>query len=324
MSGAGRNCPTDYRYPVSAMRREPDFRADTLYVVGGLYGNQFALDAVETMIAAERRHTTLVFNGDFHWFDAESDRFAEIHRRVIEHTALRGNVETEVGRVLDVGAGCGCAYPDTVDEATVERSNRILARLRRCVDALPAIREQLVALPMTLVAAVGSLRIGVVHGDAEALAGWHFAHEALDAPEGRVWLEAVHTASRIDVYASSHTCLPALRDFDLRAGRMTIVNNGATGMPNFRGTAHGVLTRIGVGPSPHLALYGIERDGVFIEALPVPYDQRRWLQEFVATWPPGSPAHESYFHRIVDGPAFLPGEAFAASGAALACHESVP
>ena len=325
MNHAGRFCPADYRYPASGLARQADLRAETLYVVGGLYGNRPALDTVEAMVAAERGSTVVAFNGDFHWFDARPDHFAEVNRRVMPHSALRGNVETELGRPLDVGAGCGCAYPETIDEGTVERSNRILDRLRECVEALPGIREQFVMLPMTLVATVGAMRIGIVHGDAEALAGWRFAHDALDAPTAHAWLEAIRAASAIDVYASSHTCLPVLRDFQLQAGRLTIINNGASGMPNFRGTTHGVLTRIGLHPSPHPALYGMERDCVFIDALPVPYDQRRWRREFVATWPPGSPAYDSYFRRIVHGPQFLPREAFARAGvaAAVACREGL-
>ena len=35
--GAGRICPADYRYSVSALNRWPDFSASVLYVVGGLY-----------------------------------------------------------------------------------------------------------------------------------------------------------------------------------------------------------------------------------------------------------------------------------------------
>ena len=319
MNHAGRFCPADYRYPASSLARPADLCAETLYIVGGLYGNRPALDIVEAMVAAERGSTTVAFNGDFHWFDAVPDHFTDVNRRVMTHSALRGNVETELGRALDVGAGCGCDYPETVDEGTVERSNRILDRLRACVEAIPGMREQFSVLPMTLVAGVGALRVGIVHGDAESLAGWRFAHDALDAPAADGWLETVRAASGIDVYASSHTCLPALRDFQLQAGRLTIINNGAAGMPNFRGPTHGVLTRIGLHPSPHPALYGMEqRDGVFIDALPVPYDQRRWRREFVGTWPPGSPAYDSYFRRIVDGPQFLRREAFARSGAAAA------
>src|SRR5690348_3085008 len=141
MNHAGRFCPADYRYPVSDLARQPDLRAEVLYVVGGLYGNRCALDTVEAMVMAERGSATVAFNGDFHWFDAAPDEFARINRRVMAHPASRGNVETELARALDVGAGCGCAYPETVDEGTVDRSNRILERLRRCVEALPRVRE---------------------------------------------------------------------------------------------------------------------------------------------------------------------------------------
>ena len=66
---AGRMCPADYRYPPTVFDRPPDFAANVLYVVGGLYGNLPALDCVERLAGAER--ATVVFNGDFHWFDAE-------------------------------------------------------------------------------------------------------------------------------------------------------------------------------------------------------------------------------------------------------------
>jgi hypothetical protein len=307
----GRICPADYRYEAAELGRDADFRADTLYVVGGLYGNLPALDAIETLVAAEAAPAHLVFNGDFHWFDAAPQRFAELSRRVPAGCAMRGNVETELARIDDIGAGCGCAYPDSVGEDTVQRSNRILERLRRCVDALPPMRERLAALPMTLVVGVGRLRIGIVHGDAESLAGWRFAHDAINDARAQSWLAGVHAASRIDAFASSHTCLPALRDFPLASGRLTVINNGAAGMPNFRGTNFGVITRIGVRASPHRSLYGLERDGIFIEALPVHYDQRRWLCDFLADWPPGSPAYNSYFRRLADGPAFSVDDAIA-------------
>jgi hypothetical protein len=304
MNRPGRCCPADYLYGAGELAREADFRAETLYVVGGLYGNLQALDAVEALAGAEAAPVRIVFNGDFHWFDAVAQRFGDVNQRINAHRATRGNVETELSRNEDVGAGCGCAYPEVVDQGIVERSNRILVRLRQCVDALPPTRDSLAALPMTLVADVGRLRIGIVHGDAESLAGWRFAHDAVAAPASRSWLEGIRDTSRIDVFASTHTCLPALRDFSLAAGRLTIINNGAAGMPNFRATSFGVITRIGVSPSPHRPLYGVARDGLFIDALPVHYDQRRWLHDFLEDWPLGSPAHESYFHRLVDGPAF--------------------
>lgn len=137
-ASAGRVCPLDYTYAPTVFARQPDFVAETLYVVGGLYGNLAALTAIETLAAAERLRPTIVFNGDFHWFDAEPHWFDTIEQGVAPHRALRGNVETEIARADDIGAGCGCAYPDQVGEDIVRRSNEILAQLRSC--ASPAAR----------------------------------------------------------------------------------------------------------------------------------------------------------------------------------------
>ena len=299
---AGRNCPRDYAYAPSVFARAPDFAADTLYVVGGFYGNLAALAAVERLAALEPSPPQIVFNGDFHWFDATPDWFARVERGVARHRALRGNVETEIARGADVGAGCGCAYPESVDDGTVRRSNEILMQLR--AGANEAARERLRGLPMHLVAQVGALRVGIVHGDAASLAGWRFAQEALDDAGNRRWLEAARTASRIDLFACTHTCLAALRDFTFAAGRLTIANNGAAGMPNFAGTCFGVVTRISTSPSPEPPLYGLMRDGVHIDALAVSYDHEAFLGAFLDRWPAGSPAHESYYRRIVSGPSY--------------------
>ena len=297
---AGRTCPLDYTYAATEFAREPDFAAETLYVVGGLYGNLAALDSVEAMAAQERIPATIVMNGDFHWFDAEPGWFAAIEQRVDHYRALRGNVETEIARVADIGAGCGCAYPDSVDEDVVGRSNAILQELRAIVPLTA--RDRLGALPMHLLAQVGGLRVAIVHGDAASLAGWRFAHDALDDPGQLRWLDAMRKASRADVFACTHTCLAALRDFDLPAGRMTVINNGAAGMPNFAGSRFGVVTRIGLTPSPHRPLYGLVRDGVRIDALPLAYDHEAFTGRFLARWPQNSPAHLSYYSRITGGP----------------------
>lgn len=49
----GRRCPFDYRYPPSVFERPPEQRTDTLYGVGGRYGNPEALAAVEALGQAE-------------------------------------------------------------------------------------------------------------------------------------------------------------------------------------------------------------------------------------------------------------------------------
>jgi hypothetical protein len=278
--------------------RAPDFTADTLYVVGGLYGNLAALAAVERLAALER--APIVFNGDFHWFDAAPDWFACIEAAVARHRALRGNVETEIARDEDIGAGCGCAYPEAVDDGTVRCSNEMLMQLR--ADAGEMARHRLRGLPMHLVAQVGALRVGIVHGDAASLAGWRFAQEALDDAGNRRWLEAARAASCVDVFACTHTCLATLRDFSFAAGRLTVANNGAAGMPNFAGTCFGVVTRISTSPSPHRPLYGLARDGMHIDALALDYDHEAFQERFLARWPMGSPAHDSYYRRIMMGP----------------------
>ena len=45
----GRSCPTAYRYAPRVFDRAPDFEAEALYVVGGLYGNVEALEEIAAM-----------------------------------------------------------------------------------------------------------------------------------------------------------------------------------------------------------------------------------------------------------------------------------
>jgi hypothetical protein len=293
-------CPPDYCYRPSVFDRAPDITAEVLYVVGGLYGNLAALDVVEDLAARESAPVRIVFNGDFHWFDAEPGWFDAVDRRVARQVPMRGNVETEIARDGDIGAGCGCAYPQSVGDDIVERSNAILLALRAAMPQLCA--GDLGRLPMHLVAQVGPLRVGIVHGDAAALSGWRFDRVALDNRTARPWLAEVRAQSRVDLFASTHTCSAALRDVVLPSGRLTIINNGAAGMPNFADARVGLISRIAVVPSPHRPLYGLVREGVHIDAIPLPYDHTGFLERFLARWPEGSPSHASYFRRIAFGP----------------------
>lgn len=298
----GRTCPVSYRYPPRVFDREPQLAAETLYVVGGLYGNVEALAAIARLASREAGAVKLVFNGDFHWFDVRPADFAAVTREVLAHTALRGNVETELA-ADESDAGCGCAYPADVSDAEVTRSNEILERLRATARLAPELRARLGTLPMHLVARVGEARIGIVHGDAASLAGWGFAHDRLDDPGHGRWIGAAFRDACVDAFASSHTCLAAVRAFEVDGRVRVIANNGAAGMPNFAGTRHGVVTRISTrafaGPE---RLYGAEAAGAHVDALRVDYDHERWLERFLASWPAGSPAHASYHRRIVEGP----------------------
>ncbi len=319
MTNAGQSCPPHYRYRASVFRGEPSHIAETVYVIGGLYGNGQALRAILKMQDDERRAgrpVSLVFNGDFNWFNVDARGFREINETVLQHVAIQGNVEAEIGAPSE--NGCGCNYPDYVDRAIVTRSNSIMRALQSvAADARP-LCTALGALPMVRTIQVGDARIGIVHGDAESLAGWAFAAERLGptecskAPAGgavpstsAAGIENLFRDANVCAFASTHTCLPIARDYAVDGVARLIINNGAAGMPNFSGTTYGLITRISVDRTvPRGSLYGIELAGVRFDALPVHYDQSAWVAAFLRNWPTGSPAHASYFDRIVQGPRF--------------------
>ncbi len=334
-SGAGRSCPLHYRYAPSTLAVPASHSCDVLYVVGGLYGNEVALARVLDMFDAETGDKRLVFNGDFNWFNVAPDAFDRVNRTVLQHLATRGNVETELASSLDAtgelsglaDAGCGCAYPDWVADEVVAWSNQIMQRLTATARLHPVLRARLAALPMWLRVDVGGLRVGVVHGDAQSLSGWGFAQEML-APGGKAdtvgngahaeQVRAWHAAAQVDVFASSHTCLPVFyrsappgRDRGPTGGKACFVlNNGATGMPNFEGTGYGLLTRIATRPSVAAqSVFGWSDQGVHMDALAVHVDAAQWQAQFLAQWPPGSPAHASYWSRIAHGPRYTVAQA---------------
>jgi hypothetical protein len=82
-----------------------------------------------------------------------------------------------------------------------------------------------------------------------------------------------------------------------------IVNNGAAGMPNFRGTRFGLATRISTAPGRG-ALYGMRLGELHVEAVRLDYDAAAWERTFLAQWPEGSDAHRSYYERISRGPGY--------------------
>lgn len=299
----GRSCPLHYHYAPSVFRRPAELHADVLYVVGGLYGNIEALRQVVRMAAEERGDVRLVFNGDFNWFNVDTTGFAEINATVLQHAALRGNVETELAQDDDA-YGCGCGYPDWVDDEVVTRSNRIMRVLSDAARFFPELRQRLGRLPMHLVAEVGAARVAIVHGDAVSLAGWSFSHEALSAVDATAALAQRFAEAGVDVFACTHTCLPVAKQLPLRDGRRVVINNGSAGMPNLHGALHGLVTRIATRPTRLASVLGMHVRGVYIDLVRVDYDLQRWLVQFERNWPDGSPAHLSYFERITRGPSF--------------------
>jgi hypothetical protein len=176
----GRSCPLAYQYRPEALAQPAQVQADTLFVVGGLYGNAAALQAV--LQRADREPggpATIAFNGDFHWLDVDPEDFRTISETVLAHHASKGNVEAELASEED--AGCGCAYPEYVSDKVVDRSNQIMTRLRATAMQFPGLVRRLGELPRFLTASVGGQRVGIVHGDPRSLAGWRLQ----DIPEPR-------------------------------------------------------------------------------------------------------------------------------------------
>lgn len=309
-AGPGRACPVDYRYGPRALAAVPTLEAETLYVAGGLYGNPFALETLLDLVARDPG-ARVVFNGDFNWFDVDASEFRRINRAVLAHPATRGNVETELAHA-ERGAGCGCGYPEWVGDAEVVRSNRMLEKLRATASLEPGLTRSLGELPMFAVARVGETRVGIVHGDAQSLAGWAFSQEALSTQQGRAAAAQSFEAARVEVIASSHTCLPVLQAVETAGGEALLANNGAAGMPNFGGTQHGLAMRISVRAPPRDAAYGVSKEGLHVHAIPVRYDARAWERRFLEQWPEGSDGWLSYFRRICNGPDYRIADAFRA------------
>jgi hypothetical protein len=334
MDPRGRSCPLAYRYRPEALAGPAQVEAGTLYVVGGLYGNLAALEAVLERAGREPGGpATLVFNGDAHWLDVAPEDFEAVSETVLAHHATKGNVEAELA-ATDDAAGCGCAYPDYVDDEVVDRSNQIIARLRATASRFPGLVRRLGDLPRHLTASVGGHRVGILHGDPESLAGWRLALEAMEPgdPAARRqagWHGPATTAAElldwfgradVDVFASTHTGLPYAQVVPDRGRRRLVVNNGSAGLPNFAGATHGVITRLSSDPRPPAdGLYGADIGGLRGDALPVRFDPARWTERFLAQWPPGSPGHRSYFTRIARGTHLQPRQA-ARPGVDLTIH----
>ena len=319
MNKLGQSCPIEYQYKAKDFASAQTTSAQTIYVVGGLYGNLDALHEILRMQEAEKRAGTnvqLVFNGDHNWFNTSADSFREINQVVLDHIAIRGNVEAEIAAPTD--AGCGCNYPDYVNAQYVARSNAIMGKLQQTAREFKPICDGLNDLPFIRTIDLDGKKIGIVHGDAEMLAGWAFAAERL-SPIGKccsgdeavaeltphALIKRYFLDAGVLAFASTHTCLAHAKDFSIAGQDRVIINNGAAGLPNFANTGYGMVTRISVDPKvAKNSLYGANLSGLRFDSLAVNYDTPAWLGRFLRGWPPGSPAYEAYFNRIVAGPDF--------------------
>lgn len=284
----GRTCPIDYLLTPQEFEVEPR-PVETLYALGGLYGNRWALDAA--LALAEKEGAQVALHGDYHWFDAEPQAFEALEKSVAPLAVSLGNVEAELLRPGDE-AGCGCAYPEGVDDEAVERSNQIHLRLKAVARQFPQLLRGIKSRPRLQRYLVAGQQVLVVHGDEASLAGWGNSQENLSQPERRDCLKAWMAKHGVDVLLCSHTCAPAY----LASDWGVVANNGAAGMPNWQG-GWPLLTRLSA--TPHLqAMARARRCDLWVEALPIVYDDGPFTAWFDRLWPAGSSAAVSYRDRI--------------------------
>lgn len=297
MNKPGRSCPLDYSIEKNFfLKKENEISCDTIYVVGGLYGNYQALSEIINLSLKEKENTTIIFNGDIHWFDKNLNDFKNIEKEVINHIPLLGNVEAELIRKKDINIGCGCSYPSCVDDDSVNRSNEIhrLMKNSMCMDK--NIIKSLSERKKALVAKIDNIRIAITHGDEKSLAGWLCSRENLSNIERQKELNMWFNKNNISILATTHTCSPAA----ITINNNIVINNGAAGMPNFKNTKYGLITRISKNACKD-ALYRTKKDNLYVEAIPVNYDFTSFVSWFDKEWNNNSPASISYRDRILNG-----------------------
>ncbi|WAW14537.1 metallophosphoesterase [Peptostreptococcus equinus] len=299
MNIPGRSCPLDYNIDQSLFaKKENDIICDTVYIVGGLYGNYQALEEIDKIVKSEKSDCIIIFNGDIHWFDKDYEDFVRIENFVRTHIPLLGNVESELIRDKDINVGCGCSYPGCVDDDVVKRSNIIHQEMKDMVDINSKIKDEIKKRQKICIVKVGDKRIAITHGDEKSLAGWECSRENLLDINRQNELISWFKDNDIDVIASTHTCAPVA----LKLENFAVINNGASGMPNFKDKHYGIITRISKCKSEK-AIYSSKIDYIYIEALAVNYNINEFVDWFDNVWPNNSPASISYRERIIKGTA---------------------
>ena len=288
----GRNCSLEYILQKDWAKKSKKLEEEVIYIVGGLYGNRYALEIINKMTHDE--NAKVVFNGDMHWFDVEKEDFLKIEELSKDSIKLLGNVEFELLNNTS-SLGCGCNYPEDVSDGVVERSNVIHNMMKENIKGdqiLNDIKER----SKTLVLDFFGKKIAITHGDEKSMSGWGCSNENLKLVSRKKELDNWFKENDIDILATTHTCLAVVYD----NGRNIVINNGAAGMANIKGETFGLFTRIAKN-SHKKAIYSEYRDGLYVELVKVDFNIEKFKLWFEKVWPDDSPASISYKNRIING-----------------------
>lgn len=289
------SCSIEYFLPKDWAKHPVEVDEEVIYIIGGLYGNLFSVESFNRMAKEEESAPLMIFNGDMHWFDVEYDDFMAVENNT-RGIKLLGNVEFELPTSPEK-ADCGCNYPPDVDEGTVARSNKIHSTMKENLMGKEILGELKQREKAAAITALG-LTITITHGDEKSMSGWDCARDALQKEERRRELEGWLEENRVDILATTHTCLPAITAL----GNSVVSNNGSAGMANVRGKTYGLITRIA--KTPHEKAVATKRiKDVYVELVKVEFPLDKFVDFFDRRWPEGSPASVSYRDRIVGGTA---------------------
>lgn len=264
----------------------PVVEFDEIYCAGGLYGNPFALYEILNFINSSK----CVFNGDYHWFDADNFWFSKNELNLKEQILLNGNVELEL---CDKNSkNCGCNYPECVSVETKTWADEIHQILKsKVIEILP---PDMINRPKTFSLKVGNLNLAITHGDEKTLSGWGLSDRNLAQKSRQNEIYNWLNKNKFDAIFSTHTCTKVFVDL----GDKAVLNNGAAGLSTI-GT-NGVILRAGV-RSKNGAIYRKKIKSIFLEAHLVKYDNDKFIQWFDEIWDMNSPASKSYRKRILKG-----------------------
>ena len=288
----GRNCSLEYILQKNWAADVKMIESDVIYIVGGLYGNRYALEIINKM--AQDENAKIVFNGDMHWFDVKKEDFLRIEELSKEGIKLLGNVEFELLNNTS-SLGCGCNYPEDVSDGVVERSNIIHNIMKENIKGdqiLNDVKER----SKTLVLDFFGKKIAITHGDEKSMSGWECSNDNLKLEARKKEIDNWFKETNIDILATTHTCLPVVYN----NGRNIVINNGAAGMANIQGQTFGLFTRIA--RSKHeKSIISQEIGGLFVELVKIDFDIEKFKFWFERTWSEGSSASISYKNRIING-----------------------
>ena len=220
---------------MAAAHQREDRVAETLLVVGGLYGNLAALAAIEALAQAEQERgaaVTAVFNGDFNFFNAHEMDLLEVNRRIL----LRHNPRLSTPQALP-------RSPQTLPSSRAPHS--AMAAAMQAIEAGRAAGRLDAALErngmqdgkeqLEFVATAGNIELAIA-GDTAGLAGCGCDYPSYVSPNvvrrsdliveklGAIATDVAHTSAEMREILEILAKLPLYATFRVGGSRVAVIH----------------------------------------------------------------------------------------------------